>query len=265
MVWRSARRQVSKPLGSFGSKQHLSASSRSVNSDNDEFNSISSPRHKSSASSSSNIFTRKSVNGIVEEDVIIEGQSSYEVIDVDNFETFVGKRRKNTQMKAKKGDRSEPSTFGEKMRNISVRLPSLPDETNDISYSWTKESLSKSFVSSSILKPNFQFSAKSEMKGFGSDSDESLPDLVSPESSTRTGKLALGKVRVESMNPRSIGTNSDVVESTILWDHITEDKINMIKAILPNTITNLIRNTLLQCRGDVQASVSILLDSQNDT
>ena len=103
------------------------------------------------------------------------------------------------------------------------------------------------------------------MKSLESDSDESLPDLVAPEPSTRTHKLVLGKARVESMNPGSIGTNSDFVERTHLRDHVTEDKINMIKAILPNIVTSLIRNTLIQCRGDVQASVSILLDSQNDS
>ena len=124
----------------FGAMLHLSASLRSANSDNDEYlKSISSPRHKPAASSSSNLFTKKLV--------IIEGQSSYEVIDVDDFETSVDKGRKNTRMKPKDGGISEPSTFGEKVGNIT-KLPSLPDETNDISDSWTKESLSKSFVSS---------------------------------------------------------------------------------------------------------------------
>ena len=48
-------------------------------------------------------FTRKSVSGIIEEEeeMVIEGQSSCEVIDVDDFETAVDKGRTNTRMKPK--------------------------------------------------------------------------------------------------------------------------------------------------------------------
>ena len=248
----------------FAAKLHLSSSSRSVNSDNGEYlASISSPKHKPSASTSSSIFPRKSVSGIIEEDVVSEGQSSCEIIDVDDFETAVDKGRTNTRMKPKQDNTFELSTFGERVRNTSIRLPSLQDHTIDISDSWTTEPLPKSFASMSNLKPSFKFNAQVEMKSWDSDSDESLPDLVAPEPS----KLALGKARVESVNSASVTTPSDfivrlkAVEKSGSSDNVTEDKINTIKAILPNTLTSLIKNTLIQCRGDMQACVSTLLDS----
>ena len=256
-------------LQPLATKLHLSASSRLENSD-EYLKSISSPKRKPSAtsSSSSGIFTSKSLSGIIEEDVIIEGQSSYEVIDVDNYETAADKRRKNTRMKQRQGSKSEPSIVRERGRNISVRLPSLLDETNDVSDSWTKESLPKSSIVSSS---KFKLSAPMEMISWDSeDSNESLPDLVVPDPSTRSSNVALGKARVDSVNFGSVGTNSNfevtlkAVEMSGFNDHVTEDKINTIKAILPNTITRLIMNTLMQCRGDVQASVSMLLDRMND-
>ena len=197
--------------------------------------------------------------------MIIEGQSSCEVIDVDDFETAVDKGRTNTRMKPKQGNKSEISTFEERVRNTSIRLPSLPDETTDISNSWTTKSLPKSSVSN--LKPSFKFNAQVKMKSWDSDSDESLPDLVAPEPSIGTSKLALGKARVESVNSATVSTPSDfgirlkAVEKSCSSDNVTEDKINTIKAILPNTLTSLIKSTLIQCRGDMQACVSTLLDS----
>ena len=239
-----------------------------MNSDDDEYHgSISSPKNKPSASTSSSIFPRKSVSGIIEEDVVIEGPSSCEVIDVDDFETAVDKGRTDTRMKPKQGNKSQLSSFEERVRNTSIRLPSLQDETIDISDSWTTESFPKSFASISNLKPSFKFNTQVEMNSWDSDSDESLPDLVAPEPSIRTSKLALGKARVESVNSASVSTPSDfgvrlkAVEKSGSSDNVTEDKINTIKAILPNTLTSLIKNTLIQCRGDVQACVSTLLDS----
>ena len=153
------------------------------------------------------------------------------------------------------------------MRNTSIRLPSLQDETIDISDSWTTEPLPKSFASMPNLKPSFKFKTQVEMKSWDSDSDESLPDLVAPEPSIGTSKLALGKARVESVNSASVSTPSDfgvrlkAVEKSGSSDNVTEDKINTIKAILPNTLISLIKNTLIQCRGDMQACMSTLLDS----
>ena len=92
-----------KPLAA---KLHLPSSSRTVNSGNDEYlGSISSPKNKPSASTSSSTFPRKSVSRIIEEeDVVIEGQSSCEVIDVDDFETAVDKGRQGSHRSGKSGN-----------------------------------------------------------------------------------------------------------------------------------------------------------------
>ena len=195
------------------------------------------------------------------------GKSQGKIREFDGIKKVGTLGRTNTRMKPKQGNTFELSTFGERVRNTSIMLPSLQDHTIDISDSWITEPLPKSFASMSNLKPSFKSNAQVEMKSWDSDSDESLPDLVAPEPSIGTSKLALGKARMESVNSASVSTPSDfgvrlkAVEKSGSSDKVTEDKINTIKAILPNTLTSLIKNTLIQCRGDVQACVSTLLDS----